>query len=395
MELVVNKKDNKVFTFDGSLGPCVWEPTPVTRFKFKTPTENAWIKKRLEANYPTCGIVYAGIPYIGTSDGFVATPNETVQRIPNVHVDSELFIEEYPFANDAEREAIKEFRKQNYDAVISLYSKDRGLLHKLFDIDKLVIEVACQEREVDRYLSEHFGRLSIRGFVVDRVAEGMETLYDGHLLGITETQTGEIVNELAPQAMYQISSTRAGFVPVDSKKRSIHEGIIGEIPSPCVDYHSLWSLDGKRMIVDGICPRDGSGGNAAMFATDGRMPGGVTAISHGNHPCYVLDIKVNKNNRRINEKRIDLNPHDLPQKLFVKEGQVYAFYRNCVVNHSEPNCDVNFTEEISSVADSGLCALIEDGKTLIANPFNLSGIGSSKYASVLEGEYDFLPSALQ
>ncbi len=398
MELVVDRKNgNKVFTLeDGKLKEQVWEPTPVTRFRFKKPVENEWVRERLAANYPTCGIVFNGIPYVGTSDGFVCTPGKKVQRIPEILVDEDLFIDEYPFKK-GERELYDLYKKEGLKA---LSKKEKNLVSRILEIDELREHVDSQNRSLDRYLAppEHgLARISILGFVVHKEHQsGEEKLYDGHLLGITRTEMGELVHNLIPHALLQINATTAGFVPSgyppqELERIAIEDGFEKRIPVHCVDYRSLWSLSGQVVFVKDICPRDGSGYAPAKFATDGE----VIAISHGNHPCYTLDILMQKNGKKKEVKSLELDPQKLPQKLFIKNSEVYGYSGNAVVNFSRgEKVEVIFqpvTGKITSFSDSGNCTVdMRDGeRTQFYNVFT-----GQPFAD-LKGEYEYLPATRQ
>jgi len=396
-ELVVNKSDgNKVFLFDGKtgkLGQQVWQPEPVTRFRFKKPVENEYFKEHLATNYPTTGIVFNGVPYIGTSDGMIYTPNKKIQRIPEISVDPELFVDEYPFADEAERQLYVQSRKEGLRA---LNGKPLGIWSKMFKIGKLVDNVESQERNLALYLGEGQhppSRLGIRGFVLQEL-RGEDTLYDGSLVGITETLTGERVNDLIPQTLYQIDNlniTTAGFVPsgdaFDCKayRVSIEGGIEKRTQAHCVDFRSLWDLTGRGIWVRDICPRDGSGYAPAQFATDGEL----VAISHGDHPCYQLDILRNKPGQNVKIRTIDLDPQKTPQKLLIRNGEVFGDYGDAIRNFSKEQ-DVLAIKAgaITSLSDSGLCT-IQDEKTLFFDVFR------DRQFRSLEGEYVFLPRTLQ
>ncbi len=383
MDLIINRQEgNKVFTFDESLGPQVWESDPITRFRFKIPVDNDWLKKQLTANHPTAGIVFDGIPYIGTNDGLIYTPDKKIQRIPEVMVDTEVFIDEYSFVDDSERQAFEMFKKKGFE---SLDLKNKSLVQRVFEIDKTFHIIAQQEHNLERYLR---GYLAIRGFVIDKNYKNeSEILYDGHLLGITETNSGRTINELAPQALYQLNPSKAGFVPIGFPpialtKATIEDGIEKHIEVFCVDYHSLWDLTGQGRFVKEICPRDGSGYAPAKFATDGE----TIVISHGNHPYYKLEIsKKTRNGIQEKVKSIDLDPNKLPKKLLVENGMVFGDYGNTIRNFLiEEDVFSPKDGQISSIADSGLCTVENDGKTFVYNPFN------SKKLDSLKGDYVFL-----
>jgi hypothetical protein len=123
MELMVNRKGNRIFTFDGTLGEQVWQPEPITSFRFKTAPDNEWLREHLAANYPVCGVVFEGVPYVGTNDGCIYTPDRKIQRIPEIFVDPKVFFDEYHFTDEAERKAFEEFKKRG-----RLNLRDRSLI---------------------------------------------------------------------------------------------------------------------------------------------------------------------------------------------------------------------------------------------------------------------------
>ena len=381
MELIVNKSNNKVFSFEEGLVSQVWQPEPMTRFSFLNPVDNEWLIEQLASNKPTSGIVYEGTPYIGTTDGMIYTPDKKILRIPNLHVDPALFVENYSFSDDSEREQFIEFKKKGFE---SLDLSNRGLVQRILDIDKEHQKVHAQERNIDRYL---MGYLSIRGFVVNTNSDGTQTLYDGHLLGITETNAGQVINDLPVQALCQINSSNAGMVPsgyppIKSSRIIIEEGIEKRIDVNCVDYRSLWTLNGQSKIVDGICPRDGSGYAPAKFATDGE----VIAISHGNHPWYSLDISKRTKHGDIEKiASRELDPSKTPRKIMIIDGKVVGDYGNAIRNFSEEK-DIFIPQhgQITSISDYGLCAVTDGSKTQIYNPFN------SKQIDSLDGKFEFL-----
>ncbi len=397
-ELIVKKEKNKnvvreqVFTFDGSLGGPVWESSPITRFRFSKPVENDYFKEQLAANHPTAGIVFQGIPYIGTSDGFVCTVNTSIQRIPEILVDTDIFVKEYKFRDAEERKAFERFNEElgKPGSLRLLVEKDQIVLNRLREIYDLLNIVAAQERNLDCYLS---GALAIRGFVTNKDADSATlTLYDGHPLGISNTSSGEIINYLEPEALYQVSPELAGFVPnwnpvKGAMRNTLESGILQSIPVPCVDYRSLWSLGGKARIVEGICPRDGSGFASAKFATDGK----TIAVSHGNHPYYALDIFTQDKGKKEKIKHIDLDPQKTPSKLLIKEGSVLGLCGNEIRDFSKKE-DIFKPKQgsILSLADSGLCTVFTaDGKTEVYDPFRNEEIAE------LKGDYRFLSATPQ
>lgn len=383
-------KKDKVFLFDGSLGDQVWEAEPITRFRFKNPDENnEYLKEQLNANKPTAGIVFEDNFYIGTNDGMIYSSgkNRKIQRIPEIFVDPELFIDEFPFKNDAEKRAFKKYKKEGHDG---LDFKNRPLVDRIFKIDEILKSVKAQDSNLGEYmLNSHWG---IRGFVVNKLNDffSSPTLYDGHLLGITETITDKQINELAPQALYQITPTTAGFVPtghppIPRIRFVIKDGIESRVEVPCVDYRSLWNLTGQGIFVRDICPRDGSGYAPAKFATDGK----TTAIAQ-----YNLDItekikdegtgKVSSVNRTI-----DLDPRKTLDKLLILDGQVIAHYGEGITNFTTGQSFTPPIGYVSSMADSGLCTVVHEGKTTVYNPL------TAKPLDAFEGDYVFLNRAPQ
>ena len=392
MELIVDK-DDRVFAFDDTLRDQVWEPSHVTRFRFKVPPTNEYFQERLARNYPTAGIFYNNTPYIGTSDGFICTPSKKIRRIPEILVDPEIFIKEFPFRSEEERTLFKEYKTSGVETIQSVSKK---LVNRIFEIDELYNTVRAQENNLDRYLTpKEMGipRIAIIGFVIDSTNEHrFPELYDGHLLGITQTNTGKMVNNLIPHALHQILPNTAGFVPggyppTALERITIIEGLEKRTQVYCVDYRSLWSLHGQGMFVRDICPRDGSGYAPAKFATDGE----TIAISHGNHPCYQLGIL--KQNRGVQEKvkTIDLDPQKTPTKLLIRDGQVYVDYGEHMRNFSTEE-DLPLTQEgrISSISESGKYTIQHEGRTLF-----YALLDSQAPIQVLKGEYHFLAQTRQ
>jgi hypothetical protein len=248
--------------------------------------------------------------------------------------------------------------------------------------------VENQERLLDSYLT---GLLSIRGFAVNKGYElGPPILYDGHLLGITETVTGKGINELPVQALCQLKPERAGFVPsgyphVPFKRTIIENGIVIGTEMPCVDYRSLWSLNGCYRLVEGICPRDGSGYAPAKFATDGE----TTAVSHGDHPGYILDIRTKKSGEKEKIRRIDLDPRKIPLKLFIRDGHVFGYHPEGIMNYSTEKMVFSSPHRISSISDSGLCTLSVGDQTHVFDYLR------NKRVDSLKGDYVFLSSTRQ
>jgi len=170
MELIVNKSDrNKVFTFEGGLGDLVWEPDPVKRFNFKIFPTNEHLKGLLEANVPLSGIVFEGIPYIGTNDGFIYFNDKKVQRIPEIIVDATGFIDWFSFKSDEEKMAFQNYKEKGVKA---LNLQNRSLIQRIIEIDGLFNLISNQEEYLySRYLS---GYLGIRGFAIQKDSHGGE-----------------------------------------------------------------------------------------------------------------------------------------------------------------------------------------------------------------------------
>ncbi len=389
MELLMPRvKKDKVFLFDGSLGDQVWEAEPITRFRFKNPNgNNEYLKEQLNANKPTAGIVFEDNFYIGTNDGMIYSSgkNRKIQRIPEIFVDPELFIDEFPFKNDAEKRAFKKYKKEGNDGVDF---KNIPLRDRIFEINEILKSVNAQDRNLGEFLlNSHWG---IRGFVVNQSnAFSLPTLYDGHLLGITETITGKPISELAPQAFYQITPITAGFIPaghpgVSTSRWKIKDGIESRVDVPCVDYRSLWDLTGQGRFAIDICPRNGSGDTAAKFATDVKS---VTAIAQ-----YNLDIteKV-KTAEGIKKKetRIDLQPNKSLDKILIIDGQVIGHYGDGITNFTTGQSFNPPQGHVSSLSESGLCTVSRDGKTEVYNSLTL------KPMDAFEGDYVFLNRAPQ
>ncbi|MDO8661271.1 MAG: hypothetical protein Q7K43_05250 [Candidatus Woesearchaeota archaeon] len=399
-ELIVKsiKKDNvtqeQVFTFDGSLGTQVWESTPVTRFRFSKPVENDYFKKQLAANHPTAGILFQGIPYVGTSDGFVypAGSQNPQQRIPEILVDTEIFVQDYKFSDANERKAFEKFRQA--DSETNFASIDETVLNRLFKINRTLVDVIHQERILDCYLE---GMIAIRGFVANKDPERETlTLYDAHPLGISDTCSGKIINDIEPHVLCQVTPELGGFVPAWNPNgvpiNTIEAGIVKNKLARCVDYKSLWNLQGSRRLVQNICPRDGSGYAAAKFATNGVL----SVVSHGNHPCYHFDIYRKENGMNEKVKSIELDLLRTPSKLFIREGEIFGLQGTVITNFSKRE-DLFIPKQgrITSIADSGLCTVqIDDKKTEVYNPF-CSVVFSSKQIASLAGEYVFLSATPQ
>ena len=101
------------------------------------------------------------------------------------------------------------------------------LIERISEIHKEFEPIYQQENSMEIYLQNY---LSIRGFVVDKKNEhASETLYDGHLLGITETNTGEVINDLVPYALYQLNSSKAGFVPIGFPMIDLTKSVIEKV----------------------------------------------------------------------------------------------------------------------------------------------------------------------
>src|SRR3989344_2770731 len=353
MELVVNRSNrNEVFLFDKGLGEKVWEPEPITRFRFKNPVKNDWIKEQLSANKPTAGIVFNGEAYIGTKDVMIYSSKGKIQRIPEITVDPETFLDSYLYAESSDREVFERFREEGFK---TLDTSNRLQLDRILKIDEEYREVASQERKIDRYIT---GRLNIVGFAVSKTSrDDPAELYDGHLLGITKTLSGKIINGLAPQALHQINPTLAGFVPsgyppTETVRFEIENGFERRLVAHCVDYRSLWALNGQGIFVRDICPRDGSGYAPAKFATDGV----ITAISHGIHPWYKIDISRKTKSGEIEiVKSLDLDPNKTPEKLLIRNGEVFGDHGEEMWNFSRGELwDSPIEGNVTSIADSGL-----------------------------------------
>lgn len=391
MELLVNRnKENKirrVFTFGGNLGTQIWESEPITRFRFKKPIGNEYLKEQLSTNYPIAGIVFDNTPYIGTNDGGIYVGGKATQRVPEIIVDSEIFLDEYPFADDAEKQAFLRYKKEGLHGIDF---KNEGLTDKIFEIDKLLTLITQQKNCMDPYLR---GYLAIRGFAIDKsdsLNNGELQLYDGHLLGISNTITGKIINPVKPHTLYQINPYKAGFIPsgypvIPSTRSTISNGIEEKMENRDIDHRSLWNLTGQEILVEGICPRDGSGFAPAKFATNSE----ITAISHGDHPWYKLDIFKKKECVQEKIRSITLNPNTLPEKLLIVDGDVFGEYGNKIRNFSKGKDIFSTQGDISSIADSGLCTVSYKERTAVFNPF------TSRRLDSFEGDYKFLTRAPQ
>jgi hypothetical protein len=347
----------------------------------------------LKANRPKCGIVFNGVPYVGTSDGFISSQGKETQRVPELLVDSEIFIDEYPFRTTEERDIFRIFasyEKKGLDYLMRVAKKrGRRFMGRMLDIGELMNNVKLQERNMDRYLDERMDWLAIVGFVVNkgRASHDEPLLYDACRLGIYETITGKRVNSLVPQRLHQLNPELAGFVPSGNPVMSpltleIKAGIEERTERECVDYRSLWTLNGKGILVRDICPRDGSGYRGAEFVTDGK----TTAKSHGNCPEYRLDIEDNKTPGCKRTQRIKLPPSGTPWKLFLKEGQVFGFYTNRVINHSAQKTTLK-DMEVSSVSESGLGSVVDSDKSRT----RFYDITTGKLVDEFTGNYRFLP----
>ena len=380
MELLINPK-NEVFTFHDELGEKVWEPQPITRFRFKKPIENSYIRELLEANSPVAGIFFNGNYFIGTNDGMIYTKDKTIQRIPEIIVDKEIFLDEY--IDVKEKYLFLKFKK---DGLAALDFQDEQLVKRIFEIHESYNSSVNQRDNIDQYLR---GYLSIRGFVVSQ-SNKEDVLFDGHLLGISDTISGELINPMPVQALYQITSNKAGFVPsryppVPSTRTEINKGIIKNLETQCVDHNSLWDITGQGIFVKDICPRDGSGYAPAKFATGD----GLVAISHGDHPFYFLDIMEINNGHQERKSRVRLDHNKLPSRLWIVNRNVLGNYGNTIKNFSTgEDIFTPRTGEISSISDSGLCAVVDEEETIIYNP--ISNRANHKPVGVLKGEYKFL-----
>lgn len=387
MELIVNRGEgNKIFLYNGELGKQVWEPEPITRFRFKNPIENKWIRNQLTTNKPTAGIIFEGKSYIGTNDGVIYTSDKKIQRIPDITVDPEIFLDEYSYEHDSDRETFERFIGKKGEALNSLKRPQRD---RVLDIDRQYNEIKTQERILDRYLT---GRLGIRGFAVSKQRQDSEEfLYDGHLLGITETISGNQVNNLAPNALHQINPSLAGFIPsgypsIGQERFEIKKGLERRIKTSCIDYRSLWDLEGQARIVRDICPRDGSGYAPAKFATDRN----IIAISHGNHPSYFLDIKEFQEGKVSDISSTNLDPQKLPTKLLIRDGEVFGDAGNKMWNYSKKEpLDQPIQGQITSLSDSGAYTIKEGNKTYVLD------LSDSRKVETLVGDFVFLEKTPQ
>jgi len=380
-ELVVDDK-NRVFGFDGSLGAQVWEPTPVTRFRFSKPVTNPVYLEWLSTNRPLCGVVFDGIPYVGTNDGFIDTPERRIQRVPEILVDKEIFLDEYLRNHPESVGAVAEFRRVGNNFPHDIRP---DLLDEVLQLYEATVKVGAQEGNIDRYLNNSGGInfVSIIGLVVQKGGRFHDEpiLYDGSALGIHETKSGKLVNALCPQSLYQISETNAGFVPSGDPfnpavRFSIKNGVVTRQSAQCVDHRSLWSLCGRRMWVQNICPRDGSGCSAGRYATDGK----VSAIVHGDGGSD-LDIWVKNGGRQEFQRRVE---NCDPLRFIVRDGQVYGFHgEGGAVNYSTGE---RFFQghSITSVADSGLCTTRAGSRTVVYDSFTHKPVDS------LDGKFKFL-----
>jgi hypothetical protein len=391
-ELLLDEK-NSVFTFDGSLGQQIWEPSPVTRFRFKKPVDNETIAGWLKSNRPMCGIVFNGVPYVGTSDGFIDTPDKRITRIPEILVDEELFLDDYAKLSPAKAEAVGALRRfdKSHDALNTMGS---DLVRRAMELYEKRNEVHSQHQMIDRYLDYidyRLTRSSIVGFVVHKNKGRYyeQRLFDGSMLGIHDTDYGDRVNILCPQTLCQIDAETAGVVPAwglyeGGISFDVKDGIETRTPMPCVDHRSLWSLNGKARYIADICPRDGSGYAPAKFATDGK----VSAIAHGNHPWYVLDIKTSEEDGKITERRIE---DCQPWILRIRDGQVYGCNADNVTNYTTGK-KVLGGYHVTSLSDSSNLCTIDDGdKTLI---FDFT-TGKDNNHIYLPGKFKFLPTTVK
>jgi len=376
--LIRNCDNNNLYAFGDSLGDPVWEPEPVTRFRLKSEhlRTNPWIQKHLEANRPTAGIIHNNAAFVGTSDGFVYGAGRKQQRIPDIAVDVELYIENFPFKNDAQRELFDQYRKENWGAFARV---DRQSQDEVLTIAELVSEVETQECNLDKFLT---GRISVKGFALAPNVEGKIRLYDGDNAGITDTMTSRRLHSKGVHACYQITPQTAGFVP-ERGSLQVKDGFETVVDNG-MDITSLYSLDGGKLVVPDVCPRDGSGFAPAIFTTDGT----TVAMVHGNHPSERLTIEQ-RSGDVVTTKVIPFVKGPRPSKLFIVDGAVMGDLGNTIRDYTN-NKDV-FTAEgdITSVSDSLLCTVAIGNNTEIHDPF------SGKHLDTIAGDFEFLPSAPQ
>jgi hypothetical protein len=389
MELLVDKNNNnQVHIFNENEGlKKVWEPQKVTRFRFKNPVKDEKLKTLLERNKPTCGIIFRQKPYIGTNDGNIYTPTSKIQRIPEIITDPQIFIEEYPYRSQKEKELFKKFQKIGTKA---LEFHKRCLINRIFEINLQLESVMTQQDYMQKFINNYF---AIKGFVIDKdpiLGQG-ECLYDGHLLGITRTNKDIKVNNLTPLMLYQITKNRAGFIPKgtdgNSQKTKINGGIERKIDLYCVDHRSLWDLSGREKLIERIYPRNQVNYTPAIFATNGKL----IAILQTNELNSRLDILERKDEICYEKiKSIQFDNKNLPLKLFIKNNQIHGIYPNAIRNFSTDR-DIFLPKEgnITSFSQSQLCTIYSNNKTFIYNPFNSKRIGE------LEGYMKFLSQTFQ
>lgn len=166
----------------------------------------------------------------------------------------------------------------------------------------------------------------------------------------------------------------------------IENGLERRLPTFCVDYKSLWNLIGQEIWARDICPRDGSGYRAAKFAIDGNL----TAISHGNHPEYFLNIikRTEQGGTEVVSSE-NLDPSKLPIKILIRDGEVFGDYGNTIRNFSAKTDVEQITEgDITSLSDSGNYTVKHNEKT------HIQTIGSNK-TDTLKGDYVFIEATPQ
>jgi hypothetical protein len=402
LELLIDTKDNTVHTFDvdkGVLVEQVWKPSPLEIFEFKEDTKiNDFAVDVIKANHPTAGIVFNDEFYIGTSDGKICTSEGVIaHRIPNIAVDKSLFLDRLNLPEE-DRAIIDDSRMGNYEGKSPMIELlDQRKIEKFQELSAINEKLKIVHHQEDFLVeSARNGWLGIRGFVVNTNKDRTTSLFDGHYLGISNTETGESINDERVHALHQITEKYAGFVPVGSTNFRIDsESGLYTREATKLSGANLYSLDGKDIKKYGICPRDGSGCSPAIFVTDGN----VSAISHRNHPFYSLDILLPKSydNDIIRKEKVTFNvdPSKRPTKLILMnelisgEKAVIGDYGNSIRDFSDEG-KVLFKPEkghITSMSDSGLLTVLDKDKTIIH-------IGCNKVAE-LDGSYKFLEATPQ
>jgi len=79
----------------------------------------------------------------------IYTPDKKIQRIHDILVDREVFIDKFPFIDDSEKETFKEFAEKGFEAIDM---KNRTLLRRMFKIKRSYDGVKRQGNNLDRYL---------------------------------------------------------------------------------------------------------------------------------------------------------------------------------------------------------------------------------------------------